>query len=239
MILDSTSLLFIQNVVNTANLAKIDSVIIEPGRVRAVDMNKTVMIFQADNVPTFDFGSIGLNRLDVFTSRFNLAKELTNFSVEATTANTSASGTPTTFIRALTMKGRGTKVEYRCANPATITAPKNLPDPDTFVAQMNATAVIRLTQGISAMGADTVTIKCDGEKMSMEMADVNNDTLQYEFDHAAKTMDGDEANFTFKYPIKTIAPLFKASPTSAFVITARGMLKITINNLTVVVIPLA
>ena len=82
MNLDKQSLAYITNVVNTARMVDIDDVIIEPGKVRAIDENKTVVLFQDTDVPEMPFNSIGLNRINVFLSRLGIAKTQEDFKVK-------------------------------------------------------------------------------------------------------------------------------------------------------------
>jgi len=51
MKLDKITVSYILNVVETAKLVGIDSVIIEPNTVRAIDDNHTVVLFQDKDVP--------------------------------------------------------------------------------------------------------------------------------------------------------------------------------------------
>lgn len=237
MKVDQQSLAYIQNVVTTAELVKIGSIIIEPGRVRAIDEDRTVVIFQEKDVPDMPFGSIGLNRIDVFSSRFQIAKTFDGFEIDATVED---SNPDAPFARALNMKGKKMKVDYRCANPATIQAPKVLNDTLKHRVRMSPEAVLLMQKGASAMGSDELTLIGDKDGVSMEISDINSDKLAYAFADVVDNVvdgDGDSANFIHKYPIKTITTLFKTNPDGYFYLTSRGMLKIVVNNLDVLVLP--
>ena len=82
MKIDSDSLTFIQNVVETAQLVGIDNVIIEPGKVRAINDLKSVVLFQEAGVPDMLFNSVGLNRIGVFLNRLDVARTQDNFTVD-------------------------------------------------------------------------------------------------------------------------------------------------------------
>lgn len=242
MILSTDEITFIQTVIETAKIAEIDSVIIEPGAVRAADVDKTTLIFQ-QNTPTFQFNTLGINRLDLFRARFNIIKNLDNFSVQATTSTSKIDQKEVTFVRSLIMTGAGTKIDFRCANPATIAAPKSLLDPNKYQLSMNAIGVQRISQAISAMQCDSITLKADSGKLLLIAADVNNDQFQYKFENPISLTGSEQISagddFEFKYPAKKIATLFKANPVCNFLITSRGMIKISVNNLTTVTFPLA
>jgi hypothetical protein len=235
MIIDPTSLAYIQNVIKTANLVKIDNIIIEPGKVRAIDTDHTVVLFHDKNVPIMPFGSIGINRINVFSSRVEIAQSVENFSVEAV-MDSGTSKEP--FVRALIMKGKGIKVDYRCANPQTIQAPKAVHDPAIYRIKMTKEAIDLMQKGQSAMTTDEVSFVGNSEGVSFEMSDINSDTLAYHFADSIDNVSGKDIPPTFahKYPIKTLHSLFKANSDGHFEMTTKGMLKIVVNNLDIYVL---
>ena len=101
---------YVLNVVKTAQLLGIESVIIEPGKVRGLDDSKRVVLHQDKNVPQLSFNSIGLNRISTFISRVDISKSTLceNVSYEAIVEDI--------YVRAIQIKGKGIKIDYRCAN---------------------------------------------------------------------------------------------------------------------------
>jgi hypothetical protein len=236
MKVDSASLAYIENVVATAQLVGIDNIIIEPDRVRALDEDSTVILLQTTGVPVVPFGSIGINRIDIFHSRYSIAKSVDGFEIDATVDGPADAQ----YARALTMKGKGIKIDYRCANPATIRAPKGLNDAVKFRARMLPEAVLHMHKGVAAMQTDEVTLFGSKDAVSFEMMDINGDKLTYKFgDSVDNVQPGDtaEPKFSHRYPIKILQTLFKTNPDGNFFITSRGMLKVTINTLDVYVLP--
>jgi hypothetical protein len=243
MKVDTQSLAYIQNVVKTAQLVKIGNIIIEPEKVRAIDDEKSVVLFQDTDVPDMPFSSIGLNRIDVFMNRFDVARTVEDFELEAVMpdADPEKPDAPK-FARALVMKGKGIKIDYRCANPATIQAPKVINDKAKYKVDMNPEAVLMMSKGQSAMTADEVTLVADEKGVHFEMTDINGDAFTYKFAEKVTPVDkkdGKDTNFTHKYPLKVILPLFKTSSDAPFHVTARGMLRIVVNGLVMYVIPRA
>lgn len=237
MKLSSESLSFIQRVVNTADLVKIESIIIEPNVVRAIDDNHTVFILQTQDVPDMEFGSIGLNRTNVFTSRFELGKTMTDFAVEATVEGKDPA---LMYARALTMKAKGIKVDYRCANPSLIKAPKQLHDTPAYQVQIDPEVVLMMQKGQAAMSADEITFIGNDTGVFFEMSDINADKMNYSFTNAALRLDDEDdtpVDFVHSYALKTLLPLFKINPTGCFSLTTQGILKIVINGLDVYVMP--
>ena len=242
MKLDAETINYINKVVKTASLIGIDNIIIEPGRVRAMDEAKTVVILQNENVPDMPFGSVGLNRISVFQSRYDIARVQDKFTMEAIEASAQLQQEDGTqaeapIARALTMKGKGVKIDFRCANPTTISAPRVINDKAINRVQLTGDAVLLLQKGQAAMGADTVTI-ISNEGVSFEFTDVNNDVFKYTFADDVEPLDGNtDTKFAHRYPAKTLLSLFKHNPTGTFDVGKSGTLSLEINGLTVTVLP--
>lgn len=225
MKIDNTLLNYIENVVRTAKLVGINSIIIEPGRVRGIDDLSTIVLFQTENVPELDTGSIGLNRIDVFLSRFDIAKSRDNFSVEVVQDKGKE------FVRAFMMKGKNMKVDYRCANPTTIRAPKMIHDALVANIPLDNDTVRLIEKGVSAMNAELVSIISDNRGVSFEIEDLNKDRLENTWSEEIDT------KFTHKYPAKTLITLFKQVPETSFEIGQKGILRIIVNELSIYVLP--
>jgi len=231
MKLDQETIKFIQGTVKTAQLVNIDSIIIEPDHVRAIDDDKTVVIYQNKDVPSLPFGSIGLSRLGDFYSRLDIARTQDDFHIDAVLSEDEA------WARSLIMKGKGIKIDYRCAKPDTIQAPRTLHDTMKTRVKLNGNAVLLLQKGQAAMSAETVTI-ISNDGVSFEIIDVNNDIFKHTFaDGAEPLTEDDDVRFAFRYPIKTLLALFKKNPDGFFSVGERGILMITINGLDVYVLP--
>jgi len=232
MKLTTDEIIYIQKVVKTAQMVDIDNIIIEPNLVRAIDDDKTVVLFQDSDVPDMAFGSIGLNRISVFMSRLDIAKTQEGFTIELDNTNDSE------YARALNMKAKGVKIDYRCANPSTIQAPRQVNDVLKYRVPLNAEAVVMLQKGQSAMSADTVTIISNKNGVSFEIVDINSDIFSYTFTDKVETLsDSNDINFAHRYPIKTLLPLFKQNPEGYFSVGQKGILSISVNGLNLFVLP--
>ena len=230
MKLDKNTISYIQTVVETAKLVGIDSLIIEPNLVRAIDDNNTVVINQNKEVPEMPFGSIGMNRLDIFTARYDIAKTQDGFTIEAEVDDGSQ------FVRAIIMKAKGMKIDYRCANPMAIKAPKQVNDVLKYRVVLTTEAVVNLQKAQSAMKAEIVTIISDGG-VSFELADLNNDVFKYTFADKVEVLTDGNGKFVHRYPVKTLLPLFKQNATGHFEIGAKGIAAFQLNGLKVFVLP--
>jgi hypothetical protein len=225
---------YIQNVVKCAQLVNIDSVIIEHKLVRAVADDKTVFMFQEQNVPSFfDSYSIGLNRLSVFASRLDVAKTSDNFSIEAVLDDDNQA-----FARALVMKGKGLKIDYRCANPKTILAPKRFNDTLKVQIDIPPESVVLLQRAVSAMQADIVTLISNDKGVSFELTDVNSDVFSHTITTEAKALTPEsDTYFVHRYPVKLLLTLLKTSPRGGVSIGQKGVLNIVLNQLNIFVMP--
>lgn len=234
MNVNQNNIVFIQKVVKTAQLVGIDNIIIEPEFVRAIDDNKSVLILHSTDVPEMEFGSIGINRTSVFTSRLDLVSNQPKFNVSATVDTSSK------FARSLLMSASNIKVEYRCANPQTIQAPKQVNDVLKYKVSLNADAVALLQRAQLAMGADIVTIVGGEEGVSFELCDINDDTFSQVFTNTIEFLTDDTTPaFAHRYPIKVLQALFRHNPDGHFCIGQKGILSISVNGLTVYVLPRA
>jgi len=232
MKISTDEIAYIQKVVRAAQMVDIDNIIIEPNLVRAIDDDKTVVLFQDENVPDMSFGSIGLNRISVFTSRLDIAKTQEDFTIEAETPDGSE------YARSLTMKAKGVKIDYRCANPSTIQAPRQINDTLKYRVPLNAEAVVMLQKGQSAMNAGIVTIISNKKGVSFELVDINSDIFSYTFTNKVENLtDDSDTNFAHRYPIKTLLPLFKQNSEGTFTIGQKGILSISVQGLNLFVLP--
>lgn len=222
---------FIENVVKTGQSVGIDNVIIEPDMVRAIDDARTVVLYQDTNVPEMPFGSIGLNRISVFLTRLEIAKSQDKFTFDVLV------GDGDEYARSVTMKGSGLKIDYRCANPTTIQAPRQINDKLVYRIQLNAEGVSLLQKGQAATGSENVAIISNGD-VSFELTDINNDVFKHTFASNVKLLDEDAPEtFLHQYPVKTLLALFKQNPEGYFEIGEKGILNITVNDLNIYVLP--
>lgn len=232
MNVDATSLAYIQSVLKTASIVKIGNVVFAPGLVKGADDTKTVIIYQTTNIPDLPFGSIGINRAEVFSSRIELARTAENFSIDAVMHTTAAEP----FVRALSMKGKGIKIDYRCANPQVIPAPKFFNETPAYTMKITPEVITTMQRGQSAMGTDEITFVGNDIGVSFEMSDINNDVLAFKIDDDITSVNGTTPDFSYKYPIKTVYSLFKANSDGFFHVTSKGLLKVVVNNLDIYVL---
>ncbi len=232
MKLEPTLINYIKNIVKTASSVGIDGIIIEQGVVRAMDENKTVVICQTDSIPKLPFDSLGINRINVFTDRLALVENQNGFEVVPVKSDRDNQ------VVSLNMKASGIKVDYRCANITTISAPKQVNDTIKFRIPLNAEAVALLARGQAAMGSDIVTVLSNSSGVAFELVDNNGDVFSNIFTTAAECVgDASSTDFVSRYPVKTLLALFKQNPDGCFYVGQKGILKFTVNDLDIYVLP--
>lgn len=235
MNIDITTLNYIKKVVKCASIGKVEGISIEPNLIRGMDDSQTVFLFHTDNIPTFEFGSIGINRLSTFTSRLELMST-DGLTIEA---NTDKNRNGMQFVRSLNFSSKGMKVDYRCANPAIIRGPKQFVDTITYSIDIPTDAIQYMTKGMAAMSSDEIRLTSSDDGTQFTITDVNGDVFTYTFNDTAKNIsDNSIAEFDHTYSLKTLLPLLKAMNNSTCFITQdNGMILITIEGIDLYVFP--
>lgn len=224
---------FLERVAETARMVGIESILIEKNLIRGMDEGKTVAILQdvKENLP---FSGIGLTRASLFLSRLEVAKTRDNVTVDMELEKEN--------VKLFTFKSAGMRMDYRCGNPSTVQAPRQINDTMKYSMTLNGEAVALLQKGANAMGGDLVAIAHDGVGVQFEIIDINGDVFSYTFTKDIKSLDddGEESEvgtFTFSYPIKLILTLFKQIPDGSINIGKKGMLCMNINGIDIYVLP--
>jgi hypothetical protein len=232
MKLDANTITYIQNVVKTAKLVNIDSFIIEPNLVRGLAADNSAVIVHSKDVPDMPFGSIGMNRLDIFTARFEVLKTQPNFSMEVDI------DADQKCVRSIIMKAKGSKVDYKCARPAAIKAAKQLHETFKHRVVVNAESVVLLHKAVAAMSSpEHVTLISNSDGVSLELCDINNDVFKHTFMDKVETLTPDaNGKFAHRYFVKTLLPLLKQNANGQFDVGMKGTLAFNVNGITTYVL---
>lgn len=233
--LDDEQLSYVQNIAEVAVLAGIENVIVEDETIRGISDSKSVAIVHNRNGEVkLPFEKIALSRLGLFLFRLTSAKK--NNPGFAVTADVDDDNE---FVRILKMAGKNKAVEYRCANPNTISAPKNIRD--TFSYQIVCTPAVLddLKDASAAMDSDSVILQGNSKGTSILVKDINNDTYQADFAGKPTTLNGGTIpDFSHRYSTKTLLTLLKPTPDINLVIGEKGVLNMVVRGLTIYVLPL-
>lgn len=246
MKLDTDIVNYIVDVVRTAKQVGLDRVVIEPGMTRGADEKVTrVMIHPTDIA--MPFGSVAINRIDVFLNRIDLAKSASGFHIEALTHGINPltvvdkDNPKSMFATALQLKAKGVKLDYKCSNPLIVKSPRNAKDRLRYKLKMTPEAYTFMDKGKSAFGTDEFELIIEDSQVRMEMVDINNDRLSYEFGNEAhRLVDGDDAPISYqrRFVLEYIKPLFKTNPDMEFCVSDRvGYIQLLVNNFTINILP--
>lgn len=220
----------ISDVVKTSKIVGIDGLKLEPDFIGGLDEGKTTFITQLENIPDMPFDTMCINRLNIFQSRFEIARLQDNFSM-------SVDITDNGFVRSILMKGKGTKIDFRCATPTLVDPPKGFKSPLINRIKLTGETVMLLQQAIASMGSDIVTI-ISNNGVSFEITDVNNDVFKHNFEFDVESLDNEgNTKFAYRYPAKKLLGLFKINPTATFDVSDTGRLCIKVNGFDVAILP--
>lgn len=246
MKLDQESLDYIVSVVRAAKDLGAESLVIEPNRIRAADEDVKRVILHTTNVQSMPFGSIGMTRPDIFLARYELAKSTAGMYVEYTTRGEDPlvgikEDKNAMFAHTLTFKGKGLKLDFRPSNPMVIRAPRTLNDKLKFRALISEELIHFIVKGKKAVGTDEFTLIINDDGGFIEMTDINNDKLSFQFTETIERVDPTDeskANFSKTFPIAYAEQLFRGNIGAAFHLSDKhGYLEVNLNNLTSLILP--
>jgi hypothetical protein len=232
MNLNPETIQFLEQIVKTARMVGIEDVIIEPTTIRGMDEDRTIVLYHTANIPTLPFDAIGLSRIGTFQSRLDIVKGQEKFAVDVTTHETEG------YVKSMVLSAKGVKVDFRCANPKTIQAPKNISDTMATLVSLDSDSVVLLSKAIAAMKAETVTIISNDDGVTFELYDVNSDKFTHTFKSSIEPLgSNDDTKFVFSYPTKIVLPLFKENSDSNFAIGEKGLMNIDMGGFDLYILP--
>lgn len=219
------------DIAKIANLVNVQAVIIEKNCIRGIDESNSVIVFQDKELPELPFEAIGITRVKTFMTRYELVHSKETFSMEATLNDDD-------IIQQLNMKSKGVKIDFRCGDPNKIKAPRKILDTPKFKFNLNSEFVNLLQKGQQAIPeAVNFSLKHKDDDGFCEIVDTNNDVFKFELPITIFAVDDDDINFTHKYPLKLILPLFKQDNNAEITIGANGIMGIKIGIVTIYVLP--
>lgn len=235
MRISSESITNLNTLLETCSIASIDNLIIEDGKARGVNEGKTVVIISAQNLPDFGDCKVGFNRLGVLQSRVKLVRD--NVTIDVKEGNNKE-------IAQFDIAGSGMKVQYRCASPATIKAPKAINDTISWEFELTAESIGLVLSGAKTMQSKKVVLVTRDGVVSMECTDTNSDIFTATVAETVKwtrsDSDAPKHGFVHSYLCDELLPLLKAAVIagSATVrIGESGTLHLDINGHRITAIP--
>lgn len=236
--IDSHLVDYIQNVIETAKLLNIESVVIDEDSIRGQNEDG-MFILQKDNLPDdMPFSAIGFGNVLSLNSRMNL---FTDYSMTYE-PKVQKNGYEFPFRIKLKSNTSKTSVDYTCVAPITVRAPKKSNDPISFTFTMDDNSVDMLSRSNSVMRAETVLLSAKDNKVLFQICDENSNILEHRITKKLVKVDESEygETFAFSYKLKNILPILKylAKQEENFEIniTYRGFLQLNVNDLEVFIL---
>jgi len=216
-----------------AGAVNLQRMIIEPTIIRGVDEKVTTVMFSGDNLPDLGQRSIGVSRIGELISRLKVIQTV---------------GTPTVTmmvsphdneVKEVVFAVKRTKAAFRCSSPKHIkNVPTTVNDPDIWEIEAPVTIVQQISQAISAMKSQYITISsANGIDFTIDTVDITNDVFSSVIDDVTINNIGDPSitSFVSRYSADTITTLMKhAAPKDTgkfkFIMTKNGIIKLKING---------
>lgn len=224
----------IMDVVTTASSIGVEQLVMDEDSIRGhSEDSKTILLDK--NVFTYEhFDAIGISRVKTLTSRFNMMMGISDDISIKVENREKDNGHRNASV--LTIRTKGTSVEFRCADPSYIRAPKNLRSEVIYSFDINSKSLEVMSRGTSVMGAGKdISFSFENDKVQFNLSDNDGDTLKHTISEVVHTRD-DSDTFFFKYN-KSLLKLLKLAlvdnDSTTIFITKRGILRLIVNNLTV------
>lgn len=142
---------------------------------------------------------------------------------------------PISYISRLTMNSPKLKTTYRCARPASITAPAGVQDSPHSFLQLSPEDLSALTQSKSALQAERVNIVVTANKVQINLKDGSKDVFELQLP-AATAIDGDVKQCNYSFIFSTLLLLLKLSANKVILFGQRSI-SVTVGEVDVVLLP--
>lgn len=236
--LSKGTLTLLKDAMDTANILGIERMVIDNHSLRGESQQQTFMLLPFPEGTELEFGAIGISRIPVLQARLKL---LGNDGTIIPEYKTRDSGD--NFVFRLALKSGKTKIDFKCADPAQIKAPKRFTDPVNFAWTLNAQDIKLMLSTKRAMDSKTVSfISKDGNTVSFSISASEGDALTHELD---SVLDSKTTTNTFavSYKVAILFPLLNEIMEAAkeadvaVEITKRGILQVEVHGITTYIFP--
>lgn len=233
------ALQLLNDAITVATILGIERVVIDNHSLRGESQdNGTMLLFPFPQGTELEFGAMGISRVPVLRARMRLLGDEGIVTPEYKVRDSGEK-----FIFRLGLSKSRTKIDFKCADPAQIRAPKAFNDPEHFGFSVSAEDITMMLAAKTAMQADTVSfISSDSKTVSYSVHASEGDVLAHELDTSLDIKE-DVDTFTFSYKTKILFPVLKEIMDVAkdgnvdIVITRRGILKIEVKDIPIYVFP--
>lgn len=231
MTLTTSTLSQIENIIKSAKYVDISSMIIEKNQIRGINSSKTSFMLSDIDLPD-DFETIAISRPDVYLSRFNLIKDIENYTCSTKIKEKGEES----FVEQIDFQSKSLKMQYRCSNPSMISAPKVINDTQVYTVKFTQDDVSTLLKASATIDTENIKIIGSDNGLSYKLTDMTGDTIDSDSDSQVEC-EQDNFNFSFNFVQKPFLQLLKNCDGGEFSLGKKGILEIRVNDINFYLLP--
>jgi hypothetical protein len=217
MILDKEVVTYIENLALLCRTAGIESFIIDEGKIRGIDDQKSVVLFDEYISSNLPFSGIGIGRVSSLLQRIDGVRQFGDYEVVANLRP------ETEQVSYLVLKTKSMRVEFNCTNPANIKVPKRILDTPAYQFTISPDDVNNIAKANTMMKGEKLIINGVDNKITFVIKDTNEDSFTYETGIEFNIIDESApSEFSNAYSIKSVLSLLKEQPDQNQVIEVGG-----------------
>lgn len=222
-------------VINVAKILKIETIIFDQYGARGQLQLEGLFLFFKDNVPAFEFQTLGLTRVATLITRMNLLGNELSIDAEEIEKVPGEKA-----VLKLILANNKTMIDFKCADPALLPKiPKNIADPVFYTFNVSNESIQLLGKVKTAINkADVLTFVGNKGAVLCKASDDDGDMFNHVItEELVLAPECDKPKFAFSYKNNVIVPLFKEAcqgeDSITVNITRRGLLTFNVHGITV------
>ena len=225
--------------VKYCNLVKIDSLLIDKSGIRAKQDLTAVYLIEPGDFKFLEFDTLYITRISSLAPRINMFESTKrNYELYVDLKDLENEDT---IVKSLILKSKDTEINFGCSMmPQKSRLPKKVKDPIYFELSSSKSSLDILGKGVSAMGAETIKLFSENGTVMGKVKDIESDALIHKFSESYECLT-EETEFNFDYDFKIILPLLKEAAkdkeTFTIELTRRGIMRLSINDLSMYIFP--
>lgn len=238
MILDDDDTKQLIKVIGIANSIGIESIVIDSESLRGMS-DDGVFIISEHNIKQFKQTPVGISRVSILNSRFNLLKSDKIPKIEL---DFKERDNGEKILLRFKIKDKRTALDFKCADPTMIKNKKVLKEPLSYSFSLTEETIDLMTRTNSAMQTDKINFILDNGKIYFNISDVEGDTLKHLVSESVKIKPDIKPSFLINMKNKSILNLFKLalkgkSDVNINVSEIRNVLNFEIDFVNIYVVP--
>lgn len=237
--LSKTSVKLLKDAINTASILGMEKLVIDQHSIRGESLeNSTLMLLKFPEDMELEFGAMAITRVQELVSRMRILGSDGDIIPEFKTRDSGDQ-----FVFRLKFKRGRTSVEFKCADPAYVKAPKAFNDPDSYRFSVVPEDVEILLSAKAVMQTERITfIGKDDGSVSVTASASEGDKMVHEIDSEFERLNDANDSFTYSYKTKILFPVLKGLLSSSgeeetITISRRGIIKVYINDIPAFIFP--